>query len=753
MIKATEEDYKLLAEVDMEDDEQITTSKQINIEDAGVKDRWSRYIGAMGIDAVAKQSNAKILIFGIGALGAEISKNLVLAGCKELTLWDTVKASYKDLSGNFFLDEKAIGMNRSEYCRKKVQQLNHYVKVTQISESLSNQDSIENANLKDYDVVILTEACLDTQKIVNDYWRQNDTKFISADVNGVFCRIFNDFGDEFEVIDKDGEEIKEVVIQDITNEEQGVVTLLHSEFIFEDGDEVQIQEVKGMTKTDESDKSINGSVHKIITVNPTSFKIGNTLEYSKYEGSGLAKQIKTKKVLNFKSLSSINWSNIPHDPNLMIADFEKMNHNNWSHFCYDIIDNIKKTSKYFTIKSWHSGAFDEFINIFESKMEESLTEEQAKELMNNKNFEKFTASYWVVNNGIFNPLCAFIGGVVSQETVKAITNKFIPIQQFFYYDSIELIPDFRIDTKDNFEEDMNKLGYMIDKDDRYAGLRASIGQNLIDKIHNANLFVIGAGAIGWELLKNYAMLGAGSKEGSILVTDPDIIEVSNLNRQFLFREKHLRKPKSVTAAAAAIHMNPEMKGKIIPKLDKIHKSTEGIYSQRLYKSLSMITNALDNVAARRYLDGQWVKAKTPMIDSGTLGPKGHVQVVLPNKTESYASTNDPEDINEIPHCTLKMFPEEVLHWVEWARDLFSRIFNQSAKSYNKIIGDEDIFDPNDSEQRKIVKDALALIEDRPTNFKEWVRWARIKFNEYFVNDIEQLLYAYPLDKMGKSFKQ
>lgn len=53
------------------------------------------------------------------------------------------------------------------------------------------------------------------------------------------------------------------------------------------------------------------------------------------------------------------------------------------------------------------------------------------------------------------------------------------------------------------------------------------------------VFVVGAGAIGCELLKNYAMLGIGSggspgKEGQIILTDPDSIEVSNLNRQFLF---------------------------------------------------------------------------------------------------------------------------------------------------------------------------------------------------------------------------
>ena len=91
-----------------------------------------------------------------------------------------------------------------------------------------------------------------------------------------------------------------------------------------------------------------------------------------------------------------------------------------------------------------------------------------------------------------------------------------------------------------------------------------------------NLFMVGAGAIGCELLKNYAMLGVGTgkknaagKSGSIVLTDPDIIEVSNLNRQFLFREKHLRKPKSQTAAAAAIYMNPDLKGNVIARLDKV----------------------------------------------------------------------------------------------------------------------------------------------------------------------------------------
>ena len=60
----------------------------MNINDEKVKDRWSRYIGAMGIEAVAKQAESRVLLMGLGPLGVEIAKNIVLAGCKELILYD-----------------------------------------------------------------------------------------------------------------------------------------------------------------------------------------------------------------------------------------------------------------------------------------------------------------------------------------------------------------------------------------------------------------------------------------------------------------------------------------------------------------------------------------------------------------------------------------------------------------------------------------------------------------------------------------
>ena len=79
--------------------------------------------------------------------------------------------------------------------------------------------------------------------------------------------------------------------------------------------------------------------------------------------------------------------------------------------------------------------------------------------------------------------------------------------------------------------------------------------------------------------------------------------------------------------------------------------------------MDIVTNALDNVQARQYIDLRCVENKVALLESGTLSSKGHVQTIIPYKTETYGSKADPAEDGEIPHCTLKMFPEETLHCV------------------------------------------------------------------------------------------
>ena len=72
--------------------------------------------------------------------------------------------------------------------------------------------------------------------------------------------------------------------------------------------------------------------------------------------------------------------------------------------------------------------------------------------------------------------------------------------------------------------------------------------------------MVGCGALGCELLKNFAMMGLGAgADGRIVVTDDDVIEKSNLSRQFLFRNHNVGQSTSQAASRAVLGMHPALK--------------------------------------------------------------------------------------------------------------------------------------------------------------------------------------------------
>ena len=163
-------------------------------------------------------------------------------------------------------------------------------------------------------------------------------------------------------------------------------------------------------------------------------------------------------------------------------------------------------------------------------------------------------------------------------------------------------------------------------------------------------------------------------------------------------------------------MNPRLKGRIKARLQKVCGATKQTFSNSFFEELTIVTNALDNVEARRYVDSRCVENKVPLLESGTLSSKGHVQVIIPYKTQSYGSKQDPNDANgEVPQCTLKMFPEETLHCVEWARDLFGRDFTLAPKALAKLLEAGGSFTPTPSDLQ-MLKDCVRMLESRPTNF-------------------------------------
>lgn len=166
--------------------------------------------------------------------------------------------------------------------------------------------------------------------------------------------------------------------------------------------------------------------------------------------------------------------------------------------------------------------------------------------------------------GELSPIIAVVGGFVGQEALKAVSAKFHPMVQHLYFDSLESLPDAT-----PTEADAAARGT------RYDRQIAVFGQEFQEKIFNHRQFLVGSGAIGCEMLKNWSMMGVGSgPKGSIHVTDLDTIEKSNLNRQFLFRAKDLGNFKSNAAAAAVSEMNPDLKGRIVPSQEAVGPDSE-----------------------------------------------------------------------------------------------------------------------------------------------------------------------------------
>lgn len=140
---------------------------------------------------------------------------------------------------------------------------------------------------------------------MNEFCRKYGKKFISTDCYGVFGRTFNDFGDNFEVLDKNGEELQQCIVQGIEVAEDALVTLLPKvKHGMEDGDEVTFIDIQGMDllegKThNELNKevksaSINETIWKVTVVSPYSFRIGDTRMYAPYKHGGHSKHLRPK---------------------------------------------------------------------------------------------------------------------------------------------------------------------------------------------------------------------------------------------------------------------------------------------------------------------------------------------------------------------------------------------------------------------------------------------------------------------------
>ncbi|CAN6467402.1 unnamed protein product [Victoria cruziana] len=684
------------------------------------EDLHSRQLAVYGRETMRRLAASNVLISGMQGLGAEVAKNLILAGVKSVTLHDEGTVELWDLSSNFLFSEEDIGKNRALASVQKLQELNNAVVISTLTSQISKD------HLSHFQAVVFTNVGLDKAIEFDDYCHNHNPSIalIRAEVRGLFGNVFCDFGPEFTVLDVDGEEPHTGIIASISNDNPALVSFVDDERLeFQDGDLVVFSEVRGMTELND------GKPRRIKNTRPYSFFLEeDTTKYGEYEKGGIVTQVKQPKKLNFRTLRLALK-----DPGyFLLSDFAKPFRPPLLHLAFQALDRfLAKFGRYPA-----AGSAEDAQRLIDMVI--ALNEDLAGDAKLGDIDEKVLQHFANGSKAVLSPMAAMFGGIVGQEVVKACSGKFHPLFQFFYFDSVESLPAEPLEPGD-----------LVLTNSRYDPQIAVFGSKLQKKLEEAKLFVVGAGALGCEFLKNLALMGVScGSQGKLVITDDDVIEKSNLSRQFLFRDWNIGQAKSTVAAAAAVLINSSLQIEALQ--NRASPDTENVFDDAFWESLNVVINALDNVNARLYIDSKCLYYQKPLLESGTLGTKCNTQMVIPHLTENYGASRDPPE-KQAPMCTVHSFPHNIDHCLTWARSEFEGLLEKTPNEVNSFLSSPAEYkaamrSAGDAQARELLERVIECLSTEHCEiFQDCIAWARLKFEDYFSNRVKQLTFTFPED--------
>jgi len=790
----------------------------------GDEERYSRQVYTLGARAHSLVRSSTIVIDGPAASGLvyEIVKNLALSGVGQIIILSN-KNNNED-------DENVMKKDSNYYCGE-LDDLGKTYQRGALAECFPNHDSNDNnneeENIKDLDLILEYTKRLNpsvkvqtttrddfikyinnevddgntleddakmlgqnkvflsvdrpqsTQLMLNNKCREKSIPFISVETAGVYGRIFCDFGNEFYVVDEDGETPKITLLdkvacsQDddqngITKNKQGDITMYCVEGEHHDvskGDVIEFQwkSDRNIISEDCTNSEENLRCHVLYVKNPSCFTATFSSKSDSDSASDIIERInsnansfsrvKVPKALSFLSLSeALQNINDPRQEIFAASDLDKS---------FDIPRRNAIMASFETLDKFvgQQGALPSALN----KKEESTDIQTFAKMAGVKetpSLKPIVDLFVSCAKAKFMPIQAIYGALGAQEALKAASGLYNPIKQFLLYDCDEVLKGIK--DKKVFESKKN--------DNSAAGIKYILGKKLTKKLASQKLFVVGSGAIGCEILKNLASIDAGTrhkKGGSIILTDMDTIEKSNLSRQLLFRDTDVGKFKSAAAHEAVQRLNPRVQLDIhTSKVGEDSASKNSSFNDAFWSDgVDVIMNALDNVEARLYMDSQCVANRKAMIDAGTLGAKGNVQVVVPSQSESYGSSVDPPEPT-IPVCTLKNFPYEISHTIQWGRDLFDGLFSRRPGQVNEYATTLSTTTPEEFSRillKKLGEEAAlevaselaedVLVFDTETSFETLkessLNWAVNLSRKLFCSAMQELLKQHPLDHLDE----
>jgi ubiquitin-activating enzyme E1 len=603
-------------------------------------DKYSRQLYVYGIAAMARMMNSRVLVSGLSGLGAEIGKNIVLAGVKGVVVHDGRAVVHADLASNFLLGARDVGRDRAACCVAPLRELNKLTPVTLLE---GGPLECTRDSLGQFTVVVLVDYARADIDRIGAYCHTNDITLLATGTYGLYGYCFADFGRDHKVSDADGEPPSAGLVIGVERSEQGATTTIlrtdnkemHG---LNDGDTVIFTGVGGeakATKEGGSDSSSNNlgawcealegkcmTVKRVVDKVPTGKGDGSTRNVTNkhafsvhldsaslppYSG-GAFYFTQRKNIETVKHRSFSDALVCPEETATAVYDYTDWERPRKLHALLRALWDFGEAHE--ARRAPSPGDAGEAAEVVEAALsllvkEGILSDPAAADAgaaQKRKDTRALLMTIALGAAGQLNPMAAIFGGLVGQEVMKACSGKYVPISQFFHFEDVHALP--RLWSEEE--------GPPLALDDvacggatpptRYDGLVATMGREFLGKMQDARVFLVGSGALGCELLKNFAVCGLGTSEAmhgaGVTVTDMDTIENSNLCRQFLFREWDVGKEKSAAAAKAANSMNSAFKPTALNI--KVAPDTEGKYNDAFWEQQVSFVGTLSFSACLRY---------------------------------------------------------------------------------------------------------------------------------------------------------
>ena len=711
---------------------------------------YSRQIGVIGQETMIELSKKNIFIYGMRGVGVETAKNIILAGPRKVTIYDNEISKMNDLTSNYFINEKDVyeKKRRDEASFNNLLKLNPYF----------NTDNLQ---------------ILEKGPII-EHLKEN----IKNDIEKYNVVVITEFMAKNFIIEID-KFCRENTIGFIYGAELGINVFCFTDF----GDKFSVYDKNGeeekrftINSISKGNPGIVNLVHPIksLDLKNNDFVIFKEIQGMKELNNCLPIKIKKIDEYNIEICDTSEFSNYISGGILMKAkipfeikfdSFEKKIEEPYNED--EIPQIIDETSCNEII---HIGilALYSFYNKY-NFLPEINNENQAEELLKIAkqifNEKEKNEEFWVQDikneyddfNALFEKTIKYLS-LWSRIEISPIASFLGGVigQEIIKYTG-KFLP-FKQWCWCNFNYLVEKLEDKIDRTlngTRYDDQIAIFGKKIQKKLECLNIFMIGAGALGCEYLKVFSSMGISTnknKKSKVTITDNDNIIISNLNRQFLFRKDNIGQSKSKVACETIKNLNNCFNCRDLQS--RIGPENEDIFDEDFWRRQDFVINAVDNIEARVYIANKCKLYKRVLIDSGTNGNKANSQIIIPYKTIDY-SPSENDSNSQIPMCTLRNFPTSIEHCIEWARDNFNEYFINNVNDIKLFIENKDKLylelSQNYVPSDQIIKLNKILRYVKiiiNKDFNECLKIALEEYNEIYNYNIIYILNKYPPNSLN-----